>query len=202
MRCSGTTAVSAQVADLREASDQGSQPLWKGLQYTGLIDAFGGAHLQSTQPTALRVFDTNGTGAQLAYAKIGLWLDAQPIGFRVDVGFGQTIEVLSVDTSTPVLRQFEQGFLSARLPVQRGITIDAGRYLTPAGNEAVDSRKSWLYSRSLLFGFAAPFTHTGLRASAALTDEWSVAAGVFQGWMSFWDNNGAKSLFVSGISNT
>lgn len=167
------------------------------LKYTGLADVFGGVHFEKDQATTGRVFDTTSRSIQLSYAKIGLWLDAEPIGFRFDVGFGQTMDVLSFDTPTPVLRQFEQLYVSGKVPVHKGITVDFGRFLTCAGNEAVDSRQSWLYSRALIFGYAAPFTHTGFRVVAPLTDAWTTQLGVVQGWDVIMDNNNAKSVYLS-----
>ncbi len=54
-----------------------------------------------------------------------------------------------------------------------------------------------LYSRCLLFGYAAPFTHTGFRVTAPITDAWTVQAGVNQGWDVILDNNAAKSFYLS-----
>jgi len=203
LRLSSLITVLAGVAlgQTPEAKVEGNTPpgsFWQRLHYTGLVDAFGGAHLESSQPTVDRVFDTNGRGVQLSYAKVGLWLDAAPIGFRVDVGLGQTIEVLSADTAVPVLRQFEQLYVSGTVPLHRGITVDFGRFLSPSGNESVDSRQSWLYSRAMLFG-AAPFTHTGFRVTAPLTDAVTVLAGVVQGWDVIIDNNPGKTFFVSSV---
>lgn len=173
--------------------------LWSNLHGTLLVDTFGSANLEENEATTDRVFDTASRSFGLSYAKVGVWLDAKPVGFRIDVGVGQTTDVLSSDTTIPVLRNFEQAFVSAKLPLLKGITVDFGRYLTCAGNETVDSRESWLYSRSLIFGYAAPFTHTGFRATAQLTDEVSVVLGVNQGWDVIIDNNTSKSVFGSVV---
>jgi hypothetical protein len=171
--------------------------LLKRLKYTALVDAFATGHIQSGDRTAMRVFDTGGNSFELSYAKVGLWLDADPVGFRFDIGFGQTIDVLSVDTTIPVIRQFEQLYVSGKLPIHRGITVDFGRFLTCVGNETVDSRQSWTHSRSLLFGFAQPATHTGFRVTAPLSDAFTVTAGAVQGWDIIVDNNPGKTFFLS-----
>ncbi len=192
-----SVALGQEIPAVVESTPQAQPGLLEQLHYTGLVDVFGGAHVENDNPTALRVFDTNGRGAQLSYAKLGLWVDADPVGFRFDIGFGQTLDVLSFDTTTPVVRQFEQAYISGKLPLHRGVTIDFGRFVTCAGNETVDSRQSWTYSRSLIFGYAAPFTHTGFRVSAPIVDAWTLQVGAVQGWDVIFDNNNAKSFFIS-----
>lgn len=192
-----TSALGQEIPEVVESAPESKKGFLERLQYTGLVDVFGGGHFESADATSLRVFDTNGRGVQLSYAKVGAWFDADPVGFRFDVGFGQTLDVLSFDTTVPVLRQFEQAYVSGKVPLHRGITVDFGRFVTCAGNETVDSRQSWLYSRSLLFGYAAPFTHTGLRVTAPITDAWTVQVGAVQGWDVILDNNLAKSFYIS-----
>jgi hypothetical protein len=54
----------------------------------------------------------------------------------------------------------------------------------------------WLnpnFSRSFLFGYAIPFTHTGGLISYPITDKLSVTGGPVIGWDNFKDNNGDPS---------
>jgi hypothetical protein len=46
------------------------------------------------------------------------------------------------------------------------ISIDAGKFVTSASAEVIESNKNWLYSRSLLFT-GVPLLHTGLRVNVA-----------------------------------
>jgi hypothetical protein len=50
------------------------------------------------------------------------------------------------------------------------------------------------YSRSLLFNYAIPFTHTGAKATYAPSGRLSATAMVVNGWDNVRDNNGGKSL--------
>ena len=50
------------------------------------------------------------------------------------------------------------------------------------------------YSRSILFGYAIPFTHTGVRATYKVNDMLTVLGGVNQGWDAFEDPNHDKTL--------
>src|SRR5262249_33841555 len=49
-------------------------------------------------------------------------------------------------------------------------------------------------SNSILFGFAIPFTHTGVFGTYAFGDLGSISAGVVNGWDNVSDNNDGKSL--------
>ena len=74
------------------------------------------------------------------------------------------------------------------------LTVIAGKYVTLAGAEVIKSAADTNYSRSILFGFAIPFTHTGVRATYKMSDELSLIAGVNQGWDAFEDPNHDKTI--------
>lgn len=72
-------------------------------------------------------------------------------------------------------------------------TIIAGRFVTLAGAETIDPRTDSNFSRSLLFGYAIPFGHTGVRATVAANDQLSLTLGVVNGWDDLKDTNSAKT---------
>ncbi|MEY4729996.1 MAG: hypothetical protein RL020_1154 [Pseudomonadota bacterium] len=74
------------------------------------------------------------------------------------------------------------------------LTIIAGKFVTLAGAEYIKSPLNTNYSRSILFGYAIPFTHTGLRATYKVSDEFSVVGGINQGWDQFKDSNSDKTI--------
>ena len=45
------------------------------------------------------------------------------------------------------------------------LQLDAGKFVTPLGAEVIESQDDWNYSRSILFGYAIPFYHAGMRAT-------------------------------------
>jgi hypothetical protein len=55
------------------------------------------------------------------------------------------------------------------------------------------------YSRSYLFGFAIPFTHTGILGTYSFNDEWSVTAGVTRGWEQSWEDNNEALDFLGQV---
>lgn len=69
-----------------------------------------------------------------------------------------------------------------RLPVGQGLTVKMGKYVTTLGYEVIDAPGNPLYSHSYLFGFAIPFTHTGVQLDCQLTDALNVYYGLVRGW--------------------
>lgn len=74
------------------------------------------------------------------------------------------------------------------------LTVIAGKFVTLAGVEYIASTSDTNYSRSLLFGYAIPFTHTGLRATYAVNDMVSIIVGVNRGWDQVSDMNSDKTI--------
>lgn len=75
-------------------------------------------------------------------------------------------------------------------------TIIAGKYVTLAGAEVIKSAADVNYSRSILFGYAIPFTHTGVRATWKMSDALSLIGGVNQGWDAVTDPNSDKTAEI------
>lgn len=73
-------------------------------------------------------------------------------------------------------------------------TLLAGKFVTLAGAETINPTTDTNFSRSILFGFAIPFTHTGFRASYALSDQLTLTLGVNNGWDQVSDANSQKTL--------
>lgn len=170
-----------------EAAQQPPPPKWYDtFEVHGLVDTYFSANLNQAQSTLnpLRAFDTT-NGFQLSYAKLTAQLTpekAYSAGFRADFGFGQTASALtfkSAPSTSDVVIQ--QAFVSYKLP---GVVLDGGKFVTNTGAEVIEAKNNWLYSRSLLFSFAIPFTHTGLRATIPVprVAGLSVMASVFNGW--------------------
>ena len=76
------------------------------------------------------------------------------------------------------------------------VSFILGKYATHAGQEVIKSRDDTNFSRSILFGFAIPFTNTGLRASWKASDTLTLLLGANEGWDTVTDaNNGATGEF-------
>lgn len=78
-------------------------------------------------------------------------------------------------------------------------SLIVGKFVTNAGAEVIKSDGDTNYSRSILFGYAIPFTHTGVRATYKINDQLTVLGGVNQGWDAFKDTNGDKTLELGAM---
>jgi len=80
------------------------------------------------------------------------------------------------------------------------LTVIAGKFVTLSGTEVIASPGNNNVSRSILFG-AIPFTHTGVRATWALSDTVSLIAGVNNGWDQLQDANKGKTAELGATLN-
>ena len=79
------------------------------------------------------------------------------------------------------------------------LTLIAGKFVTLSGAEVIKSAGDTNYSRSILFGYAIPFTHTGVRATYKVSDTLTLIAGVNQGWDAFKDTNSDKTVELAAM---
>lgn len=85
-----------------------------------------------------------------------------------------------------------QAYIDVAVPVGNGLLLRGGKFVTLLGQETINPTGNALYSHSFLFGFAIPFTHTGILGTYSLNDQWSFTTGVTRGWeQSLEDNNDA-----------
>ncbi len=179
-------------------------PSWvKKIDVSGFVDL---SYVYNTQrpdnrANSLRVFDTEANGFQPHAFELVVQKpvsEGSPVGFRTDLDFGEDAEVVGAVTSGLGVGSDEidlqQAYAEALLPVGKGLDVKFGKFVTSHGAEVIESKDNWNFSRSYLFGYAIPFTHTGLRVSYPWTDWLTTLFGVNQGWDVVDDNNTAKSL--------
>ncbi|WP_333648978.1 outer membrane beta-barrel protein, partial [Candidatus Binatus sp.] len=77
-----------------------------------------------------------------------------------------------------------QYYLTYTAPIGSGISLQAGRFVTMMGAETINTYNNLGYneSKSIIFGFGIPFTHTGIRASYTFNDYVSASVGLNNGW--------------------
>ena len=96
-------------------------------------------------------------------------------------------------TDAELWRYIQQAYVGYRFGLERQLTVTAGVFMSPIGPESMAVWENWNWSSSNLF-FGLPFYHTGVRATYALSDAWSITGAGYNGWNSVVDNNGEKSL--------
>jgi Putative beta-barrel porin-2, OmpL-like. bbp2 len=127
-------------------------------------------------------FDTAHDTFQLDQA--GLTLAYQPksgFGAVVDVIAGEDAKIVDFAESAGTrANSFDllQGYVQY---VTGPLTLQAGKFTTLAGAEVIAPTGNTNFSRSLLF-YGEPMTHTGVRATYALTDMVSLIVGINNGW--------------------
>jgi len=130
--------------------------------------------------------------------------EAWDVGFRTDLTYGFTIPEATRSTGlTLESDQFDlqQAYIRWVAPVGSGLTLDFGKFITEMGYEVIEGYDGWNYnySRSLLFYFTIPFTHTGVRAAYEVNDQVMLVAALYNGWDSVVDNNDAKSVMLHAM---
>lgn len=191
------------------AGESSEIPAWiHNLELSGFVDASYVYNTQSPESrvNSLRVFDTDANGFQPNAVEIVLQKpvsEESRVGFRTDLDFGEDAEVVgSVTTglgSTTDEVDLQQMYAEALLPVGNGLNVKFGKFVTLHGAEVIESKDNWNFSRSYLFGYAIPFTHTGVRLSYPVADWFTAVFGVNNGWDVVDDNNTAKTVEWTGI---
>lgn len=173
----------------------------QAVSVSGFIDAYYSRNFASpaSRTNKLRNFDIPENQIDLSLAEIVLQKKAAPIGFRADIDYGTANDVvqgIAPYGTTPysTLTVVQQAYLTGVVPLGNGLTADVGKFVTHMGYEVIESKDNWNYSRSLLFAWAIPYYHTGLRLTYPFADNFTAAIHVVNGWNSVIDNNAEKSL--------
>jgi hypothetical protein len=159
-----------------------------------------------------RQFNNSGTSFGIDQAKVTLErpLDEADFaaGYRVDFLAGRDAERihsfgLFSDNDNELARRrgddgeavdLEQAYVAFRVPVGNGLDVKFGKFVSPAGAEAIDAPANWLYSRSYIFSFGEPFSLTGALLSYRWNEVLDTQLGIVNGWDAVEDNNSAKTF--------
>ncbi|HMC12962.1 MAG TPA: outer membrane beta-barrel protein [Gallionellaceae bacterium] len=127
-------------------------------------------------------------------------LPAEGFGGLVDVTLGKDASTIaSFGTASP-----GQTYDLTQAYVQYATgsyTTIAGKFATLAGEEVIKASGNTNFSRSILFGYAIPFTHTGVRETYKISDAVSLIGGVNNGWDQATDTNANKTIELGAALN-
>jgi Putative beta-barrel porin-2, OmpL-like. bbp2 len=187
---------------------------WDSVSISGLVDGYYSYNFQhphgvaasvpagnsGNELTPFRAFDAP-TDA-LSLNMIELTLAKAPdannsrLGFDLTLGYGNAMNVVnSTDPAGLGFAQYlKEGYLSYLAPVGKGLQIDFGKFVTQHGAEVIETNGNWNYSRGILFTYAIPFYHFGLRSKYVVNDKYNFSAYIVNGWNNIADNNSGKTL--------
>ncbi len=169
-----------------------------GITMSGYIDA-GYNYLSTAKGSnTFRAFDTEKNSFDLH--QFALTIAKQP-----KEGFGGLLNITAGEDAK-ITKSF--GWDTNNLDITQGyvsyaggpLTVIAGKFATLAGAELITSPSNPNISHSLLFTYG-PYTHTGLRATYAMSDTVSFIAGINNGWDQLKDANSNKTLEL-GVTAT
>jgi hypothetical protein len=199
-----TTAAAAAAGSAQAASQDGFLNFFRKTELAGTADMY--FHYNFNKPatgslTPLRNFDFEHNQFSLALVEVALIKPASAddrVGFRFDLDYGPTTDW--VHSAEPggleTFRNIQQGYISYLAPVGSGLTFDVGKFVTQHGAEVIEAKDNWNYSRSLLFSWAIPYYHMGVRVGYSVNDKLSLGATVNNGWNDVTDNNSQKTYGV------
>ena len=98
-----------------------------------------------------------------------------------------------ITTETNFSQYLKEGYLSYLAPAGKGLQIDVGKFVTNAGAEVIETKDNWNYSRGLLFSWAIPYFHFGVRAKYTFNSKASLTGFLLNGWNNSVDNNSGKT---------
>jgi hypothetical protein len=171
---------------------------------SGFVDVYYGQNFNNpaSQTNGLRFFDqgANMFGLNL----VELVVDKTPeatnsrTGYHVALGFGQAMNAVngSDHAGLGFDQYLKEAYFSYLAPVGKGLQIDVGKFVTPAGAEVIETKDNWNYSRGLLFSYAIPYYHFGMRAKYAFNDKYSLNGMFVNGWNNVTDNNTGKTYGI------
>jgi hypothetical protein len=183
---------------------------FKGTELSGFVDTYYTYNFNKpTKPCAvlggaamlncLYNFNVAHNSFSLNLAKVAL--EKKPAadsraGYRLDLAYGPTAAIVHAAEpgGTPIFQNIEQAYVSFLAPAGKGLQFDVGKFVTWTGNEVIETKDNWNYSRSLLFALAIPYYHMGVRATYNPNDKVTVAGYLVNGWNNVVDNNTGKTV--------
>ena len=140
-----------------------------------------------------RVFDTHQGLALQRFGMDAQFLPRQGAGGRLDVDVGDDAIAMAPGESYPGTAKLD--LTQAYGQYSSGaVTVMAGKMITLLGVEYLQSPLDVNFSRSILFGYATPFTHIGVRAAYSRSDALTLYLGVNNGWDHMPGSNPTRTL--------
>jgi hypothetical protein len=198
-------AVCALTAGRAICQESPPEPWYEGVSLNAFFCASYSYNINRPDSTTnpFRVFDGKDNSFQADVVELSLKKDPGTFpgtaGFRADVTAGSSVPRVSHSSGLESGDlDIQQVYASYVAPIGGGVRFDAGKFVTPLGYEVIEGYDGYNdnASRSFLFGYAVPFTHTGLRATYVFSDAFTGTLLATNGWDNAVDNNRGKTLGV------
>jgi len=205
----GAQAPATPPAAPAPAAAPAAAPTWSvgPVDFSGFVDGYYSYNANRPgqnvgQINQLYNFNDQTDQFSLEAAKLSLNHDPDPIGAHVDLMFGRTNAFLH-GADSPTANYIEQAYVSIKPPKAKGFEMDFGQFVTSAGAEVIETMTNYNYSHGILFGYAIPYYHFGLRTSMPVTKAWTVGYQAVNGWNNDTDSNGGVTHgFTSAVVKT
>lgn len=126
---------------------------------------------------------------------------AEGYGGLVDLTMGKDASTIaSTGSNLGVSQTFDITQAFVQYATGNWTTI-AGKFVTMSGAEVIKTTGNTNFSRSILFGYAIPFSHTGVRATYKVSDAVSLTGGLNNGWDQTTDQNSQKTIELGAMLN-
>ncbi len=174
-----------------------------GYTYNGNASSLTGVPGDPGGENNLRVFDHKANSFGLDLAQIIFQKDPAlgNTGYKFKISAGESARfihsagLVSGAGDDPI--DVTEAYISYNAAIGKGLRFDFGKMVTYFGAEVIEAIDNPNYSRSFLFNYAIPFTHTGLKMSYGFTDALSASLHIVNGWDNSTDNNTGKCVGLS-----
>ncbi len=169
------------LASVTLTAQEGEEPPKKKLSISGSVDVYYRANFTApNDENAIAPGSSfaNLPGFSLGMANVIVGYEGEKVGFVADLVFGPrgTDAIFASPLYSATGNIVNQ--LYAYWNVNEKVTLTMGNFNTFLGYEVISPVPNFNYSTSYLFSYG-PFSHTGLKADIALSDDFSLMLGVF-----------------------
>jgi hypothetical protein len=202
--------VASAQAPAAASDDSAVLSFFKSTEMSGFVDMYYGYNFNTPKTpcvtvggvavfSCLRNFDVAHNSFSLNLTELAF--EKKPTaenrgGFRIDLNYGPTAAMVHgfEPGGTTLFQNIEQAYISYLAPTGKGLQLDLGKFVTMMGNEVIETKDNWNYSRALLFTLAIPYYHMGARVTYSPNDKVTLQGHLVNGWNNVVDNNTGKSI--------
>jgi len=121
------------------------------------------------------------------------------LGYKLKLSYGETAKFIhSAGLGNPNdAFDLTEAYVDYAAPLGSGLKLRLGKFATYICAETIEAKDNYNYSRSFLYSFATPFTHTGFMAGYKFSEAFTASLYIVNGWDVADDNNKGKTFGAS-----